>query len=103
MPRMPTVAGRGGWHPFRAAEGRPLQRGGAHPDSVLDSGGINNEDGTAVFDAASRVTGNEAENCNGGGISTIGGEVLLNNAANVAGNAPNNRGGPNPGDLCANP
>jgi predicted outer membrane repeat protein len=73
-------------------------------NTASDSGGgIYNEDGTVVFDAASRVTGNEAEDSNGGGIYTIGGEVSLNKPANVADNTPDNCGGPNPVDLCANP
>jgi hypothetical protein len=56
-----------------------------------------------TLDAASRVTGNEADLTDpnsGGGIFNVG-TLTLSSSANVTGNSPDNCGGPIPVPFCA--
>jgi hypothetical protein len=70
----------------------------------VEGGGIFNEaGGTVTFDAASRVTGNNADPgdpVSGGGICNLG-TVTLSSAANVSANSPNQCGCPIPVPMCS--
>ncbi len=71
-------------------------------DATVQGGGIYTFDalggGNVSLDAASRVTGNTAED--GGGIYNDGGTVELSTIANVSGNDPNDCGGDDV-ELCS--